>query len=321
MRRGLTLLEIIITLSLTGVLLSGVYIFYANTLRTREMADRKVTDVQLLRVTLERIADDVRNAAGFAPEFGSGIKSEMDKWRNGSIEIYRHVLPGGEHYAEYDTLTDELPPAKGDLRLIRYNLVLDEEHKDENNDPEVYGLFRSEQETLLQTVVMQTRGTDMDAANPLDRPEAGEEGEPPVEAEPLGIQGKLIATEIKYLRFSFYDGADWVDQWTGMDKQGNTLPQAVRITIGREKLTEQERQLEQSVMGQLDEEKRQEIEYEHGDRMSMIVRLPQADRSMNSRLANIKQQFGSMESELRDQADDFKQELRSKGGGIGRKSR
>ncbi len=318
-RRALTLLEVIIALSLTGVLLSGVYLFYSNTLRAREIADRLVADAQLSRITLARIADDLRNAGGYTPGFGVGVTGEIDKWGNGVVKIYRQVLPENDCYAEYDLLTDVLPPAKADVRLIEYRLIVDEENKDENGEPLVHGLFRSEQKTLLQWVVMQTEGSDSMPDSALD--EGGGEGDMGADAGPSGIEGELMAPEIKYLKFSFFDGRDWTDQWVGMDNQGNALPQAVRITIGRYPLTEEERAMEESIISQLDDEKRREIEYEHPDRVSMIVRLKQADRFLNSRLANAKNQFGDMKSELRDQSEDFKRELRSTGGGLGRQGR
>ena len=84
-RRGMTLLEVIIALSLTALLLTGVYVFYSNTLRTRDAADELTKDTQLARVTLTRIADDIRHAGGYTPGFGVGLTGERE-----SITIYRY---------------------------------------------------------------------------------------------------------------------------------------------------------------------------------------------------------------------------------------
>jgi len=321
-RPGLTLLEVIIAMGLTGMLLASVYVFYANVLQTREAADLITKDALLSRVTVARIADDVRNAGGFTPGFGVGLTGDKH-----SISVFRYVVPETDVFNEYQVGLDQLPPAKADLRNVKYSLVWDEENKDENGDPICHGLFRSVQKTLNQVVIREDKGGGaLPEGNALDRAEeegaADEEG--PVEVNPLGVEGELVAPEIKYLRFAYFDGAEWVDQWIGGDKAENALPQAVMITVGRKPVLPEDEEADDEEANAVLQGTGDQLVQLHPDRFTVIVRLKQADRFLNSRVVNAKNQFGSMDTGLRSQGDDFKRSLRSKGGsgsGIGSKSR
>jgi prepilin-type N-terminal cleavage/methylation domain-containing protein len=319
-RRGMTLLEVIIAMGLTGMLLASVYIFYANILATRQAADKITTGAQLFRVTIDRIADDVRYAGGYTPGFGVGLTGDKH-----SISIYRYVLPETDVFNEYQVGIDQLPPAKADLRNVKYSLVWDEENKDDNGDPLCHGLFRSIQKTLNQLIIVESKDNGAMPENALDSadnetPDDQEGGE--AAPSPLGVDGELVAPEIKYLRFAYFDGAEWTDTWVGGDKAENALPQAVMITIGRIPVLPDDEELDDEEANAIAQGGSQEIIQEHPDRFSMIVRLEQADRFLNSRMVNAKNQFGDMSAGLSSQGDDFKRSLRSQSGsGIGSKSR
>lgn len=320
-RRGVTLLEVILALGLTGMLLAGVYVFYANVLATREAADKICLDSQLMRVTVDRIADDVRYAGGFTPGFGVGLTGDKH-----SISVYRYMLPEPDVFNEYSAQIDQLPPAKADLRNVKYSLVWDEENKDDNNDPTCHGLFRSVQKTLNQLVVVEDAdkgAMPSESDLELTDEESPDDQENGLQPAPAGVEGELVAPEIKYLRFSYFDGAEWTDQWVGGDKAENALPQAVMITVGKVPVLPDDEQIDDEEATALAEGGATDLVQEHPDRFSVIVRLKQADRFLNSRVVNAKNQFGAMSKGLQDQGDDFKRSLRSKssGSGIGSKSR
>ncbi len=96
----------------------------------------------------------------------------------------------------------------------------------------------------------------------------------------------LLAPEIKYLRLRYFDGVDWVDKWDiGNDLEGglgNSLPQAVEVTVGYKELPPREEEEEE-----LDEDSDLvPSEPEPYDRKtySVVVRLQQADPFLGSRL-------------------------------------
>src|SRR5690606_17497908 len=125
-----------------------------------------------------------------------------------------------------------------DLVRVSYELLKDEELVDDEGVPLVHGLWRSEQKRFDPSpdfVVPE------DAQSMVER-----EGE----AVPVDIpqpEGELYAPEIKYLRFQYFDGSQWRDQWQVEDDAGGVglgkaaasgkvtyaLPQAVMITLGR----------------------------------------------------------------------------------------
>jgi len=305
----MTLLEVIIALALMSVLLSGVYIFYSNTLRTRETADDLTTNAQLDRTTIKRIADDVRCAAGYMPGFGVGLIGDRH-----SVALYRYVMPEPDVFNEYNPDTDQLPPAKADLRKIEWRLHWDPENEDENGDPICHGLERTVQRTLNQVVVTQTKaGSSADMSFDLNKGTEEKDGEAPEEPN-LGAEGELVAPEIKYLEFYYFDGADWTDEWKGGGNQENALPQAVMITIGRVPLFPEDEEIELETLGN------EELELYHPDRVSMIVRLYHSDRFLTSRVVNARTQLADLESGLRSENDSFKRSLRGSGFG-GRRTR
>ncbi|MBN1488393.1 MAG: prepilin-type N-terminal cleavage/methylation domain-containing protein [Phycisphaerae bacterium] len=305
-RPGVTLLEVILAMALTAMLLTGVYAFYSNTLRTREAARELTVDTQLARVILARIADDVRHAGGFTPGFGVGLTGTHE-----TLTLYRYLLPEPDVFNQYDPEFEQLPPAKADLRRVEYRLTWDDELEDENGDPICHGLFRSIQTTLNQVYVQEDLDEDSRMSSRLSK----EEDEEPEEVgEPReGVEGELLAPEIKYLEFLYFDGAEWVDEWVGGDSQQNALPQAIMVTIGRIPVPPEDREFELEALESIDREEREELEEEHPDRYQVVVRLQQADRFLTSRLVNASNQMKNFDESLRSDNESFRQSLRGQG--------
>lgn len=315
-RRGFTMLEVLIALVLTASLLSGVYMFFENVIRARKEAGAVDDDSQLRRYTLERIAEDVRYAAGYVPGFGVGLTGTRH-----SITIYRYVMPEADVFNEYDPQLDTLPPAKHDLRRVDWDLRWDEELKDEQGYPICHGIRRSSQTTLNQIVVTDEGAGELFESADFDRSgaDAGDASEPDASTdagaeappEPSGVERDLVAPEFKFLEFHYFDGAEWVEDWAGGQAQENSLPQAIMITIGRVPVPPEEEL-------KLDSEDKPfgEAEEQHPDRFSIIVRLPMADRFLASRMVNARNRMSDDISEnMRSDTESFQQRMR--GGGLG----
>ncbi|UCD29252.1 MAG: hypothetical protein JSV03_01875 [Planctomycetota bacterium] len=288
--RGFTLLEAILALSLMIALLSGVYGFYANTLRVRHDGGKITRDVMLTRAVLARIINELRHATDILPGDGRGFKGSED-----SITIVYVNMPDRHNaFNKYNSIFKDAPPAEMDIRRVSYQLLWDDEFVDDEGVKLCHGLLRSEQKTFdpnpAYVVVEEEPGSDKQQEKKVKKV---------IESET-----ELFAPEIKYLRFEYFDGAEWHDAWRvafeegqeggGQDEGGvqseecedceqeegeHVLPQAVRITVGQERVNPEE---EFDLNEDEDLEERREREEYHPDRFTVVVYLNQADRTLLS---------------------------------------
>jgi len=293
-RRGLTLIEVLLSLALIVMMMSGIFGFYMTVLRVRSEGSQIAQDVLLTRAILERMAEEIRQATDIVPGDGIGFQGTEDR-----ITIVRTRMPENYSYVEFDdTVMSNLPPVQLDLVRVSYELLKDEELVDDEGVPLVHGLWRSEQKRFDPSpdfVVPE------DAQSMVER-----EGE----AVPVDIpqpEGELYAPEIKYLRFQYFDGSQWRDQWQVEDDAGGVglgkaaasgkvtyaLPQAVMITLGRVRVDPREEELKKQ-----GSEEDEEDEIYHPDRFTIVVHLMQSDPSLiTSRKYGVADQMGRSEGQ------------------------
>lgn len=293
-RSGFTLLEAILSLSLIITMLAGVFGFYATTLRARESGSTIAREATLAHSVLQKLAQEIRAATDFVPGDGIAFNGTHDK-----ITILRATMPDLHVFDEHDSMRDDLPPAQMDMRRITYELIWDSELKDDEGVSICHGLLRTEQKTFDPNPRFVVKQDDQNPQEATVQPNA-----PPIETE-------LVAPEIKYLRFEYFDGASWNDRWQNVIEQnqqapaenadgtpppdrngetGGTLPQAVRITIGRIRVPPEDEEFNITQLRQMDE--RQKKQLYHPDRFSIVVYLEEADQShLSSR------QFGNKNRE------------------------
>ncbi|MCK6455335.1 MAG: type II secretion system protein GspJ [Phycisphaerae bacterium] len=268
-RAALTLLEVVISVGLIVLLTMSLFAFYDVSLRSRAGGERMISRVQLARSILYRIAEEIRSANGFLPGIGPGISGLRHE-----IKLQTLAVPDRTVMQRRDIKAKPLP-AQSDIREVRYYLAVDPETTEPYIDPEspetvvdapaTLGIVRREVRTLFQPRVAEDRPGDVD----LD----------------------LITAELRYLRFRYFDGVEWVDQWQPpQGGLGNSLPQAVEVTIGAEpEVPEDPTELD------LSETEAQESlpEVYSPDRYTLVVRLNQADTFLGSRLMRAsKRAFG-----------------------------
>ncbi len=203
-------------------------------------------------------------------------------------------------YIEFDdTVVENMPAPQLDLIRIKYELREDpEEVDDEEGLPIVYGLFRSEQKVFDPNPEIVV-DLDPDTSDEQDVEDL------PIDVPPVTTE--LYAPEIKYLRFQYFDGTLWLDQWQTTDEFGGedmgkaaatgkatyALPQAVMITLGRTRATREE--LELAKQGSEEEE---ENEIHHPDRVTIVVHVLQSDPSLiTSRKYGVTDQLGRSSEE------------------------
>ncbi|MCH7779938.1 MAG: prepilin-type N-terminal cleavage/methylation domain-containing protein [Acidobacteria bacterium] len=213
--RGFTLLEMVLALSLMTLVLTTTMLFFSSTLRTRNAGEKLAQRTQLERVLLRQMAREISQARVINTYEKIGAQEKGFGGKLKGIEMLTYVLPRPERFAKRD-LRDIEVPAEFDLRRVIYYLIRADKLEDEDGNPRVFGLARHEFKLRNRQVSIE-----------------GEEYEERVE---------LIAPEIKYLSFRFFDGASWTSRWEGSDQ--DSLPQTVRVTIGRNPLPDDEQYFE-----------------------------------------------------------------------------
>jgi hypothetical protein len=208
---------------------------------------------------LERLAGELRGCIG-SDQIGFPVEQRLIGTRR-SITFLTTALPADYQYKFYRE-SEDLPPAQHDLRLLSYELWVDEETKDEDGNPLIGGIKRVEKKTLNQHLVN--------------------------EEDPLQLRTDLWSHEMGYLEFRYFDGVEWDTKWEVTD--GNSLPQLVQITVGYDNATEEELNDDDLQIYPL-------ADYplgnpsEHRDRYSTIVKIPAADKFFSSRVQRLGSQL------------------------------
>lgn len=208
-RRGFTLMEVVLAIALVVILGIMMFTFYDMSLKMREQGRQIVKSGVLAQRVAEQIAEEVRACNGFLTSMGPGI-SGTERF----ISIQCVTFPGKQVF-QRRTITEEQPPAECDIRQIQYYLAYD---KEEEQDPHIYadgtegyaplGLVRREVKTPFQLAM--------------------------IDSDEKSVALDVVSPELKYIRFRYFDGVDWTNEWDiGEDANGgNSLPQAVEITVG-----------------------------------------------------------------------------------------
>jgi hypothetical protein len=265
-RRGFTLLEVVLSISLMIILLGMLFGFYRNSMMQREIGVAKTSEAHLARILLRQITEELRSAVGFAPGFGPGVIGERYEFTVQATALPDRVL------FERRSVREEPLPGQHDIRQLRYFIAWDEEITDENGIPLALGLVRQELKTLRRYAVVQGDGA-------FDS-EAFEGDEEEVEDAEESFRLQLYAPEIKYIEMRYYDGAQWHRDWHV--NQGNALPQMIRVTLGFE--TQDQEDFDELGLDDEDVEFEDEHEVFPPRSYTAYVRLKQADTFFGSRI-------------------------------------
>jgi hypothetical protein len=283
-RSALTLLEVIISLGLIAALLAAMLAFLWQVVDVRDAAAEAADRMQIARQVLSKIEAELRGCVGYE-EFGFPIEQPLveEELLDEAAEFERAPVAEGtvplligdrrnitflttalpaEHQYEFLSEADEPPPAQHDLRQVSYWLWVDPEEVDDDGEPIIGGIIRTEKKTLNQFLVE------------LD--------------DPLDVRNDLWSHELGYLEFRYFDGVEWDTTWEVT--QGNSLPQLIQVTVGFEPCT-----IDEFENRDLDDYPLEEYPYgddqEHPDRYSVIVRIPAADKFFGSRVQKVGQEI------------------------------
>jgi hypothetical protein len=295
-RSALSLLEVMLAMSLLVMLSSMTYWFYASVLETRTEGTKGAHRLRLIRVVMDRMATEIRQASMITADNRVGIRGEAE-----AIWLSTGRVPSRELSEERSVYEPPLP-GEYDLTKVEYSIARHPDilHEEENWELPL-GLAR-----LEIKVPRPDRAQTGEGINEDEFIVGGEEGDAQFEAqleaqEFEALEGELnavdegpdiqweelYAPEIRYLRFCYYDGHSWWDKWDVVGD--NPLPQLVMVTVGLKGC----RALEEGESGRdeyneefctcLNEEP-PDCEPLRPDQHSMVVRVTQADPLFRSRI-------------------------------------
>ncbi len=231
----MTLLEVILAMGLLVVLSSMTYWFYSSSLDTSRRGTGEADKVRLARVVLDRIATEIRQANAVSDDERMGVIGDKEQ-----IWISTLRVPSKETTRQRSS-REGPPPAEFDLVKVQYKIARHPEILHDEGYEYPLGLAR------VETLVPRAIPTSL-AAKALEKKETeATEGEEPVPFNPqefveeeseeeqraleLDIDWEeLYAPEVHYLRFCYFDGYKWWDDWQVPGE--NPLPQLVMVTIG-----------------------------------------------------------------------------------------
>lgn len=237
-QRGVTLLEILLAMSLLVTLTSMTYWFYSSSMETSQKGTVEADKLRLARVVLDRMATEIRQANSTTAEDNMGIRGEKEAIAISSLRVPTKAQ------SKIRSSRDEQRPAEFDLVAVQYKIARHPDILHDEGYEMSLGLARVEVlvPRALPPGFAQTDETTQPAEGSLDGAAPPEEGfldellfgdgtqDEDASLGPDINWEELYAPEIRFLRFCYYDGYKWWDDWQVVGE--NPLPQIVQITIG-----------------------------------------------------------------------------------------
>ena len=199
-RRGMTLLEVILALTLSVGLVGSALGFYRYAVDVRRGIEAEMRRIEGGRMVMELITNELRSATVYK-YLAMGVEGQADK-----IQFVSTAVPGSSVWLPRDQAdqgTDSSIVPEHDLRIVGYGLQAGKDQA--TGAPTVQGLQRTCQKNITARVVEADRD----------------------------IEVRLLSQDIKFINFRYWQDGQWLPAWTGGD-----LPGAVEITLGADPLPE-----------------------------------------------------------------------------------
>jgi prepilin-type N-terminal cleavage/methylation domain-containing protein len=208
-RKGFTLLEVILAVGLVVLLMSAVFAFYQNMLSARQRTLDEGQSIFAQRKVLEFMADELQ-ASFTSPSAKASMLGQLSTTGESAVTFQRAGMPAKSVY--YAVSVVDAPSAAGgaaagdfttpqqDVQQVSYRL---RHYLDDSGADQIAGLERS--------------GMAAPPANATDA----------VSTEEL----TLLSESVKFLYVEYWDGTAWQTSWSG-----DALPSALRVTLGTDPL-------------------------------------------------------------------------------------
>lgn len=242
-RYGFTLIEVLLSLSLMVVLMLAMYTVFDLYQRVTISGRDDVERAQIARAVMRKIEIDLRSCIFQVPKQGASTE-ETDSAEIVVDEIDTQDALSGNTTGIVGNLDSIVIITSRPVRSMNYSSFLDGDAIGSRTsdmrsvsyflaDPNATGL----QGTVGNLAIEQIQIQDEDSNSGVqglarlegDRLAMGLADEQ-ADEDALAENTRILATEINYLQFHYFDGIEWVDVWDSAEMGG--LPQAVEIVIG-----------------------------------------------------------------------------------------
>lgn len=193
--RGFTLLETVLAVGLTVVMLGVLLTMYRRASDVQQRLEADIALVNERRQVMRLLTDELRHAMTNRL-LQMGLEGGPFQ-----VQFITATLPGPAAWAVRDA-TDDPVPVEFDQQIVGYRLRYVE---DDEGYFHIAGLERTAQKRLAIAVV----------------------------DEEDDVEATLISPSIRFIAFRYFDGTQFLDQWSGGD-----LPMGVEIVLGREPIGE-----------------------------------------------------------------------------------
>lgn len=282
-RRGVTLLEVLLAIAILIFVMTMTFWFYSSVLETRDRSTAHANNLQLMRVVLDRVADELRQAVPLTNGGEPGVDGDAE-----SIRIITTRVPTRDVNRDVSLIEND-SIGQFDLAVVEYRIARHPDILDEDGYEMALGLNRTEYRVPPKNLVSARTGASFEEIT------SGEEGEDRVlieDVEEVGSDDEalidwtsLYSPDIRWLRFCYFDGAAWWDEWHVTGE--SPLPQAILITAGFSPKPPFGEEMgygieeEFCICQNMDPVECEPLE---PDQYSVLVRLPQADPFYRSRV-------------------------------------
>ena len=273
-RRGFTLLEVLLTSVLTATLLAGLWSLLSTYTKLFETGQTRTEQAQLVRSLMRQFSDDLRSAiqdtASRPPQtaattplrrfglFGTSTSLQLDIMRVAPLED--RLLRNSE--AELSTIElaeqeKSAGPKAPEFRTVHYTFEAPADTF--GVDAAIEGELAAESEAITRRPGLSRRELDWElpgaaAEQPWEDPRLRSAIPDPQEAnssDPLAdqpLEDLLVDEELTYvpevvsLEFRYFDGSGWTSSWNSI--QNKSLPAAVEIHIQVQPIEEVQKKAE-----------------------------------------------------------------------------
>lgn len=191
-RSAFTLLEVVLAVVLVVLVLGGVLAFYRFAAEARSDIMRKADALSARRLIMERITLELQTAFVSSHD-GLSLNGSWDR-----LSLSTATMPKPSAWVVREA-TDTTVTNEQGVETVSYSLRT---HTEDDETVVIDGLERLSQPAITQGLADLPYGTS-----------------------------SLLSSEVKFVRFRFWDGAAWNDGWNGA-----TLPMGVEVVLGAEPL-------------------------------------------------------------------------------------
>ena len=242
---GFTLLEVLLASALTTLLLVSVYQAVNIYLKAQTSGREQMARNQLARAIFKQMQGDIKSTLFVLPEPVEEEDEESDSEEDSETSSLAEDSQLEEAITELTFLGDSqslIIHASRPLRDLRYvENGLQATVLDRTSDRvEIHYFLADSANTSASATVQATPTTVSPGASLIGVSSNGPQGLVRIEADPFMMASgdavldetvaRIIAPEVNYLEFVYYDGQDPVDYWDSREMGG--LPSAVEIVIG-----------------------------------------------------------------------------------------